>query len=1077
MTPRARVLGTVFAAYLLVLLAPGVLSAGEPPKDMRPMVFLLLDTSGSMEYTLDAATEENPFPLPDCPTPPPPGFEYTRNRWITAVEVLTGSFEGLSCQYDDRTNPAREDFGYPLPHVDWSYTEQADDGLLDLLREDISFGLMTFDPITAPDTDASGGWSFYYDAPVGELNGDPVEIGIKNDGTIRGGLVHPSNADTVGALLARNSRVQDRIRAAIPHWGAPTGAALDDLSRYLQREQSLQPQTADNPDGDPFAACRPKTVVLLTDGAPGHDGQYGYPTANVAAERLRVEFGVSTFVVGLAVHDAQERAALDQVAYHGGTGQAHFAANSTQLRGLLASVFAETVFAVESRARAVATESTRNYTDRQYRLYSGRAMIPLNPVDREGILEQEIWGCDPACYSEDDEDGAAGLCEIFDLGQVLNERSASRNLYTVLTDPAGGGVVSVEDFRVDNSALTYESLGFPPSPDGEYNHVAMFFTGEDWVLPFGYLIGEQPDGTIPAEMTEEEKQIEYVRQLIEFIHGDPGSRRVDHRLGAIYRSTPAIQTAPSPWRSTMGSYRYYAHEHRDRPTVLYVSTHDGVLHAFRIDRDEELSRADYGEELWGFIPGFARERLYQLDSTAVQIGDGSPIVAEVLPRRDDVAAEVGSEAALWQSVLLLPSGGGGRGLVALDVTEPSTWRDEMFMWELTPEGRCYGPGNGNCESNAIPASDFSGMGYQTARPIIGRVYVRHGMASLETTVVAFAGGQDPDETGTMGRSFYIVDVSDGSKIVEFSDENGNVEGGSLSAFPLVGSPVGYSTSTDRMLTRVFIGDAGGRLWRLSIRSDQPGDWRLKLFHDAYEGQPLDSPARSPILYPPSLASSPHYNRLVVIYTTGGLDDDGNGVVRRIVSLQETTDEEDVIAVENWDHSFEEDEKPVGQVVVFNRVAYFTSYVPQDDACNIGVTRLWGVDYRLEEDSELVPRMAPEGDPFASDPPVLYIEIPDTTPLGVSLMRRPSCLFTSPEFDQPLPPGAFGAPGEGVAGDAGLGSYELVVQEAAGTAGPGSPSPPPGSPGAGESRIPKSVGVPVSAPALQILLHSWTTVFE
>src|SRR4051794_29428849 len=72
---------------------------------VKPMMMLLVDTSGSMERRIDEAGQPTDR-LPDCTGPQ----ASRRNRWANVVEALTGSFvdgsgvDKFTCTPEDRVD-------------------------------------------------------------------------------------------------------------------------------------------------------------------------------------------------------------------------------------------------------------------------------------------------------------------------------------------------------------------------------------------------------------------------------------------------------------------------------------------------------------------------------------------------------------------------------------------------------------------------------------------------------------------------------------------------------------------------------------------------------------------------------------------------------------------------------------------------------------------------------------------------------------------------------------------------------------------------------------------------------------
>ena len=107
--------------------------------------------------------------------------------------------------------------------------------------------------------------------------------------------------------------------------------------------------------------------------------------------------------------------------------------------------------------------------------------------------------------------------------------------------------------------------------------------------------------------------------------------------------------------------------------ALYVGANDGMLHAFN---------ATTGAELFAYIPSWVVPNLIALTSTTYShrsYVDGTPVVNE---------ANLGSStSADWRTVLVGGSGGGGQGVYALDVTDPTAFAttsgNSKILWEFT----------------------------------------------------------------------------------------------------------------------------------------------------------------------------------------------------------------------------------------------------------------------------------------------------------------------------------------------------------------------------------------------------------
>ncbi|BCA80228.1 PilC/PilY family type IV pilus protein [Desulfuromonas sp. AOP6] len=201
---------------------------------------------------------------------------------------------------------------------------------------------------------------------------------------------------------------------------------------------------------------------------------------------------------------------------------------------------------------------------------------------------------------------------------------------------------------------------------------------------------------------------------------------------------------------------------------------------------------------------------------------------------------------------------------------------------------------------------------------------------------------------------------------------------------------------DGYADRLYVGDLGGRLWRFSVGSTDPANWtgRVIFWAGASEGRK--------IFYRPSVVQEPGYwmvafgtgdrahplntavvDRLYMVKDMGQNTDatvvnyptNGNliDVTGNELQLETTTaaDQQAILDSLNADTTFgwyidldrlnEENthggEKVLASPLIFNKVAYYTTYMPtapsalSTDPCevgNLGISRLYAVDYKTGE---------------------------------------------------------------------------------------------------------------------------------
>src|SRR5699024_1194012 len=136
-------------------------------------------------------------------------------------------------------------------------------------------------------------------------------------------------------------------------------------------------------------------------------------------------------------------------------------------------------------------------------------------------------------------------------------------------------------------------------------------------------------------------------------------------LGDMLGSSPAFAGGPkyiSQVANKIDSgYEALVTKANNRPSMIYVGANDGMLHGFDVNT---------GKERFAFIPTAVAGKLLDLINPNYShrfYVDGSPVVAD---------AYNGTE---WRTILVGTLGAGGKGIFALDVTDPE---DITLLWEL-----------------------------------------------------------------------------------------------------------------------------------------------------------------------------------------------------------------------------------------------------------------------------------------------------------------------------------------------------------------------------------------------------------
>ncbi len=333
------------------------------------------------------------------------------------------------------------------------------------------------------------------------------------------------------------------------------------------------------------------------------------------------------------------------------------------------------------------------------------------------------------------------------------------------------------------------------------------------------------------------------------------ARNADSIMGDIVHSKPVYIGDPNLNWPDDGDFDYgagnlysdFKSAAAGRAGTVYAGGNDGALHAFD---------ADTGTEILAYFPG-------HLANTAGASGyhylsdpdyghhyyvDGSPVVGDAFVK----ASTAGSAA--WRSVLIGSDRAGGRGLFALDVTDPSNFLGtsskaaQVVLWEFSD-------------------ADDVNLGYTFSEPtiallnngkwaaIVGNGYGNSGNGEAELFIVYLEGALDG--IWTYGSDYLRISTGSGTSI--------NPDG--------LSTPAVVDLNGDAVADRVYAGSLHGGLWAFDISATSSTGWGIAhgsqpLFvatNDAGDPQPITTHPQ--IIRHPSVSDGPDPN-VMVLFGTG-----------------------------------------------------------------------------------------------------------------------------------------------------------------------------------------------------------------
>ncbi len=277
--------------------------------------------------------------------------------------------------------------------------------------------------------------------------------------------------------------------------------------------------------------------------------------------------------------------------------------------------------------------------------------------------------------------------------------------------------------------------------------------------------------------------------------------RNGYKLGDIVNSDPVYVGGPAYLPETETSlHSTFRTTHRNRRKMVYVGANDGMLHGFD---------ATTGQEKIAYIPSMVFSNLNQLTYTSYvhkYYVDGSPASGDAYDAFSNGCASV----ACWRTLLVSGLGAGGKGLFALDVTDPdgSNITNLQFQ-ESNAANIALWEWNGTAANASAKGYNASDLGYIYGKATVAR------MKDGEWAVVFGNGYNSTRERAVL----YIVRARDGVliKSIDFSGSDNTSNG--------LSTPIVVDVNGDNIADYIYAGDLRGNLWKADISNASTSTWK------------------------------------------------------------------------------------------------------------------------------------------------------------------------------------------------------------------------------------------------------------
>ena len=290
-------------------------------------------------------------------------------------------------------------------------------------------------------------------------------------------------------------------------------------------------------------------------------------------------------------------------------------------------------------------------------------------------------------------------------------------------------------------------------------------------------------------------------------------------LGDIIHSNPVYVGPPRGDFSLPGYTTYKTQDTGDDPSGqadragrIYVGANDGMLHVFD---------AATGNEVYAYVPSMIVENLVKL--TADPFTHSYFVDGELSAGDADFDINLVDSVTDWRTILVGSLGSGGKGLFALDITNPdlaseSTTTDTKILWEKTDTD-------------------------------IGNIHGKAQIARLPDGLWYVIAGNGYSSTGNVAK-LLVVKLNDSNLTKVATDATSN---NGLSAPTLV------DINNDDKVDYGFAGDLQGNLWKFNF-TNPASITATKLFAAGTD---------KPITTAPDVTRHPN-GGLLVVFGTGSL---------------------------------------------------------------------------------------------------------------------------------------------------------------------------------------------------------------
>lgn len=294
------------------------------------------------------------------------------------------------------------------------------------------------------------------------------------------------------------------------------------------------------------------------------------------------------------------------------------------------------------------------------------------------------------------------------------------------------------------------------------------------------------------------------------ITGTTTWRKRGSLLGDVVNSG-VVYSGPPSKNFTDAGYKGFHDDNKNRTPAVFAGSNDGMLHAFN---------ANTGDELFAYIPKIMSSKLSDLTKSTF-VGNHKNYV-DGLIAIGEAKVGAGDTKTDWKTVLVAANGGGGRGVFALDVTNPSSFSAANAMWEFSSADDVdmgYVIGQPQILKLRTSATEKT---YKWFAVVAGGVnnYVNDGSGRFSSTgkpaIFILSLDKSPSASWSLGSNYYKIAMPVDNTVSSTKPTG-------IANF----SPILDSLG---VVKEIFMGDYYGNIWNLQFKTrgveawKAPADW-------------------------------------------------------------------------------------------------------------------------------------------------------------------------------------------------------------------------------------------------------------